>query len=172
MAPLLFSSHHPPLLFPVATTGIALGEAQPCTDGTCGGENSRSNIWIGMDMNSDIDKAAPQETAGPQEKLQGRSSEAPLFALGKIVATPAAMDVLQVFCFSPLRLLARHVRGDWGDVDGDDAEMNRRSLILGMRLMSVYTLKRVVDGQARTQKVWVITEADRSVTTVLLPDDY
>lgn len=120
----------------------------------------------------DTNHAIEQKVAGATEKHQGRSSGSPLFALGRITATPAAMDALQLLRFSPLRLLARHVRGDWGDVDGDDAEMNRRAVILGLRILSVYTLKRVVDGQPRTEKVWVITEADRSVTTVLLPDDY
>jgi len=125
-----------------------------------------------MNMDIEINDAARHQAAGSTNHQRGRSNEAPLFALGRIVATPAAMDLLQVFRFSPLRLLARHVRGDWGDVDGDDAEMNRRALILQMRILSVYTLRRVVDGQPRSEKVWVITEADRSVTTVLLPDDY
>lgn len=120
----------------------------------------------------DINHAIEQKVAGATEKHQGRSSGSPLFTLGRITATPAAMDALQLLRFSPLRLLARHVRGDWGDVDGDDAEMNRRAVILGLRVLSVYTLKRVIDGQPRSEKVWVITEADRSVTTVLLPDDY
>ena len=120
----------------------------------------------------DINHAIEQKVAGAAEKHQGRSSGSPLFTLGRITATPAAMDALQLLRFSPLRLLARHVRGDWGDVDGDDAEMNRRAVILGLRILSAYTLKRVIDGQPRTEKVWVITEADRSVTTVLLPDDY
>jgi hypothetical protein len=125
-----------------------------------------------MDMDIEINDAAQHRAAGTTDQQQGRSNEASLFALGRIVATPAAMDLLQAFRFSPLRLLARHVRGDWGDVDGDDAEMNRRALILQMRILSVYTLKRVVDGQPRSEKVWVITEADRSVTTMLVPDDY
>jgi hypothetical protein len=123
-------------------------------------------------MDIEINDTVTQKATGTTDQQQRRSNEAPLFTLGRIVATPAAMDLLQVFRFSPLRLLARHVRGDWGDVDGDDAEMNRRALILQMRILSVYTLKRVVDGQPRIEKVWVITEADRSVTTVLLPDDY
>ena len=125
-----------------------------------------------MNMDIEINDTVTRKAAGTTKHKQGRSNEAPLFALGRIVATPAAMNLLQVFRFSPLRLLARHVRGDWGDIDGDDAEMNRRALILQMRILSVYTLKRVVDGQAKTEKVWVITEADRSVTTMLLPDDY
>lgn len=120
----------------------------------------------------DTNHAIEQKVAGTTEERQGRSPGSPLFTLGRITATPAAMGALQLFRFSPLRLLARHVRGDWGDVDGDDAEMNRRAVILGLRVLSVYTLKRVIDGQPRTETVWVITEADRSVTTVLLPDDY
>lgn len=122
-------------------------------------------------MESINDPSQPT-VAETTETQQGRSSGRPLFTLGRIAVTPAAMEVLDAFCFSPLKLLARHARGDWGDVDGEDQEVNHRALVLGMRLLSAYTLRRVVDGQARTQKVWVITEADRSVTTVLLPDDY
>ena len=61
-------------------------------------------------------------------------------------------------------LLARHRSGDWGDIPAEDAAMNDQALINDTRLMSVYVLLGF--------KVWIITEADRSVTTVLLPEDY
>jgi hypothetical protein len=85
------------------------------------------------------------------------------FPLGRLVITPAAMEVLD-----PQDVTAavrRHVSGDWGDVDEDDRRENELSLEQGLRLLSAYT------GQRGT-RFWVITEADRSATTVLLPEDY
>jgi hypothetical protein len=65
----------------------------------------------------------------------------------------------------PLDLLSRHRRGDWGDVDTEDWTANDQAMIHGERVLSAYTLK---DGV----RVWVITEADRAATTILLPDEY
>lgn len=90
----------------------------------------------------------------------------PLFPLGRVVATPAALDAMQEAGVDPRRdLLARHVRGDWGDLDPSDRRQNERSLAEGDRLLSAYTL---CDGK----RVWVITEAGRSATTLLLPTEY
>jgi len=61
--------------------------------------------------------------------------------------------------------LVRHIAGDWGDVDEHDRRENELSLIHGLRLLSAYTL-------SSGTKIWVITEADRSATTVLLPEEY
>jgi len=61
--------------------------------------------------------------------------------------------------------LVRHTAGDWGDVDEHDRRENELSLIHGLRLLSAYILN-------SGTKIWIITEADRSVTTVLLPDEY
>ncbi|MBH1829224.1 plasmid related protein [Stenotrophomonas maltophilia] len=61
-------------------------------------------------------------------------------------------------------LVARHVRGDFGDLCDEDRESNRQAIQYGSRVLSSYELK--------GGKVWIITEADRSVTTVLLPSDY
>ena len=61
--------------------------------------------------------------------------------------------------------LVRHIAGDWGDVDEQDRSENELSLTHGFRLLSAYTLK-------TGTKIWIITEADRSVTTVLLPEEY
>jgi hypothetical protein len=89
----------------------------------------------------------------------------PLFDLGQVVGTPGALRALEGAEQHPLELLARHVTGDWGDLcDGDKAE-NELSLEAGLRVFSAYKLSSGV-------KVWVITEADRSVTTILLPEDY
>ena len=85
------------------------------------------------------------------------------FPLGQVVITPAAKAAL--IDQDVQGALARHVVGDWGDlVEADKAE-NELSLREGFRLLSSY---RATDGT----KFWIITEADRSVTTILLPDDY
>jgi len=88
----------------------------------------------------------------------------PLFALGKTVATPGALVVMQGIGVSPLSLLSRHQRGDWGDMDQDDKEANDSALNTKARIFSAHIFG--------TVKIWVITEADRSSTTILLPEEY
>ena len=88
-----------------------------------------------------------------------------MFALGQLVATPGALEKIQEAEQSPLELIARHVTGDWGQLDEEDRNENKLSLEKGYRILSAYILRSGV-------KVWVITEADRSVTTVLLPSEY
>ncbi len=85
------------------------------------------------------------------------------FDLGRLVATPNALA--QVSHEQILASLSRHVRGDWGDCCPDDKAANDAALLDGTRLFSVY-------HTANLTKFWIITEADRSVTTVLLPEDY
>ena len=85
------------------------------------------------------------------------------FDLGRLVATPNALA--QVSHEEILASLSRHVRGDWGDCCPDDKAANDAALFDGTRLFSVY-------HTATQTKFWIITEADRSVTTVLLPEDY
>ena len=89
----------------------------------------------------------------------------PLFALGRLVATPGALELLTLAQQTPLEFLARHSRGDWGECCPEDASENDFSVKAGFRIFSVY---RTCNGE----KLWVITEADRSVTTLLLPSDY
>lgn len=89
----------------------------------------------------------------------------PLFAMGQIVATPAALAALEKAHQNPAELLKRHQSGNWGEVGKEDAQTNDAAVIEGLRVMSVYTLKTGV-------KIWIITEADRSSTTCLLPDEY
>ena len=87
----------------------------------------------------------------------------PKFPLGRTVITPAALEALSD---TDVRsALARHVTGDWGELDEDDQAENELSLREGFRLLSAYM-------SASGTKFWIITEADRSVTTVLLPSDY
>lgn len=84
------------------------------------------------------------------------------FDLGRLVATPNALA--QVSHEEILASLSRHVRGDWGDCCPDDKAANDAALTDGTRLFSVY--------HTNQTKFWIITEWDRSVTTVLLPEDY
>ena len=90
----------------------------------------------------------------------------PLFPAGQIVATPAALALLEQVNKTPFEFLSRHLRGDWGDgLCQDDKTENELSLKEGFRLLSSY---KVTEGE----KLWIITEADRSVTTLLLPSEY
>ena len=85
--------------------------------------------------------------------------------LGRIVATPGALTAMREAHQEAWSFLQRHLDGDWGEVSADDQEENELSLKEGFRIMSVYTLSTGV-------KIWIITEADRSSTTILLPDEY
>lgn len=87
------------------------------------------------------------------------------FPLGQIVATPGALQALNESSQGALEFLIRHASGDWGDICKDDAAENELSLQEGFRILSAYRTTKGV-------KLWVITEADRSVTTLLLPDEY
>ena len=87
----------------------------------------------------------------------------PKFALGEVVATAQAVATLTP---ADMQLaLQRHVSGDWGKIGKVDRQANEQALLASSRLLSVYQSFAGV-------KFWVITEADRSVTTVLLPSDY
>lgn len=90
--------------------------------------------------------------------------ERPLFPLGKIVATPGAVDLLKKHELSPFDFISRHWQGDWGDLDEMDVKSNQYALRHGARLLSAF---RIDDT-----KLWIITEADRSSTTLLLPSEY
>lgn len=86
-----------------------------------------------------------------------------VFRLGRIVATPNALGKLSQD--DVLRGLQRHQAGDWGDVDEHDRQANDHALVQGTRLFSVY-------HSTAGLKFWIITEADRTSTAVLLPEDY
>jgi hypothetical protein len=88
-----------------------------------------------------------------------------LFPLGSLVSTPGALLALVEAQMTPLSLLMRHVRGDFGDLCDDDRIANERAVAEGGRVFSSYVV-------ASDAKVWVITEADRSATTLLLPSEY
>lgn len=88
-----------------------------------------------------------------------------LFCSGQIVATPGALEALAEANQTPNEFLSRHLQGDWGDLCDDDKTANQEALEQGLRLMSSYPF-------GNDRKLWIITEADRSVTTLLLPEDY
>jgi hypothetical protein len=94
-----------------------------------------------------------------------RYAKGPRFPMGRPVITPAAQAVVDEVGISGVLLLARHIHGDWGDLSVEDQAANELALLTGKRLLSSYDLP----GGG---KVWIITEADRSVTTILLPEDY
>lgn len=89
----------------------------------------------------------------------------PLFTLGRVVATPGALAAIESSGQQPGDFLARHVRGDWGDLNTHDIAENEFSLQHGLRLLSAYHTN-------SGEKLWVITEADRSSTCILLPEEY
>jgi hypothetical protein len=97
-------------------------------------------------------------------------SKRPKFDLGQIVATPGALEAIRDAGQSPADFLARHARGDWGDLCDDDRRLNNLALIDGSRLLSVY-----VTGKG--ERLWVITEAvddngHRASTCLLLASEY
>lgn len=92
------------------------------------------------------------------------TTKRPRFVMGKPVITTAAQTALDAAGIEGVLLLARHIHGDWGDLPVEDQTANELALLTGSRLLSSYDLP--------GGKVWIITEADRSVTTILLPDDY
>ena len=88
-----------------------------------------------------------------------------LFPLGQIVATPGAIEALTEAKTPPMSLLIRHVAGDFGDIDSEDWQTNLDAIQEHARILSAYSLK-------TGEKLWIITEADRSSTCILRPDEY
>lgn len=90
-----------------------------------------------------------------------------LFSPGRIVVTPGCLKVLETSGVSALTLLLRHASGDWGDCDDEDRQANDSALKNGDRIFSVYNL-----SESDDTRIWIITEADRSSTCLLLPSEY
>ncbi|MNY01789.1 hypothetical protein D3C86_1343330 [compost metagenome] len=84
--------------------------------------------------------------------------------LGQVVTTPGALNLLQRANLNPFQMLLRHRSGDWGDVQPEDALANEAAAVHGNRVISSYEVAR--------ERLWIITEADRSATTLLLPEEY
>ena len=87
------------------------------------------------------------------------------FPLGQIVATPGALEALQNSGQSPHEFLRRHANGDWGEVCEEDTALNDAAVEDGSRLLSAYRT-------ANNERLWIITEADRSSSCLLLPSEY
>ena len=95
------------------------------------------------------------------------------FHTGQIVASRGVFDLAcenHEFAKFIQKSLNRHVKGDWGDVDTEDKETNDQALKQGTRLLSAYNDDRFPQNGVAT--IWIITEADRSATTILFPDEY
>ena len=88
-----------------------------------------------------------------------------ILELGRVVATPNAIDALKQSGQSPSELLNKHLSGQWGDLCEEDRRLNDAAVVNGDRVLSAYVLSNGV-------KLWVITEADRSSTCLLLPSEY
>jgi hypothetical protein len=97
--------------------------------------------------------------------MTGTNRLLPRFPLGRIVATPGALRALEQANQNPFEFLERHQAGDWGELCEEDKRENEFSVRNGFRILSSY---RTRNGT----KIWVITEADRSVTTLLRPHEY
>ena len=99
-----------------------------------------------------------------QTKSNNTSFSSARFELGQIVATPAVLEHLERHGVNASEYLNRHVRGDWGDVPSEDAKENDFAVTRRLRLLSSYTIA--------GERVWIITEADRSSTCLLFPSEY
>ena len=87
-----------------------------------------------------------------------------LFPLGRVIATPGALELLDRMTANGFELLLRHQCGDWGNIPPDVAIENENSIVNGNRILSSYPLG--------DERIWIITEADKSSTTLLLPEEY
>lgn len=104
----------------------------------------------------------------------------PLFALGQVVATPGALELLARHGVEPAELLSRHVAGDWGQLCRDDALANDLAVQHGDRVLSAYVLHLAPashtggtgESGEGAERVWIVSEADRSSTCLLLPREY
>ncbi|WP_448111247.1 hypothetical protein [Pseudomonas lini] len=97
--------------------------------------------------------------------LKFSNSAKPMSELGALVITPGVDALMRSKRLDPFHYFGRHMLGDWGDICDEDRQLNEEALISDYRLMSVYDVEPGL-------KLWIITEADRSVTTILLPEEY
>src|SRR4051812_40064828 len=102
--------------------------------------------------------------AAPRSKATGsRQRDRPLFPLGRLAATRGVLDHLVANGVDPLPYVLRHQCGDWGDVPAEDSGANDRAVINGGRVISAYDIA--------GRRCWIITEANRAVTTILFPSE-
>lgn len=109
-------------------------------------------------------------TLSPENVLNANEEDLPL---GMLTITPGALELFETYGSHGQLYLAyclkRHITGDWGNVDQEDWQTNDDSRATGGRILSSYILD---PNMATTTKIWIITEADRSSTTILLPSEY
>src|SRR5436853_3923892 len=106
-------------------------------------------------------KTKPTKGVFPMQQL----SKQPAFELGQIVATPGALAALKKAGQQPGEFLTRHVNREWGDLSDEDRKENDYSLEHGFRLLSAYRTH-------AAENLWIITQSDRPVSTLLLPEEY
>jgi hypothetical protein len=102
---------------------------------------------------------------GEAGRILGAAMNLARFHLGRTVATPGALSALEEAADSPGIFIKRHVTGDWGELDDQDRQENEFSVEHGFWLLSSYTL-------SNGGRIWIITEADRGSTALLLPSEY
>ncbi|MFA5376715.1 MAG: hypothetical protein WC455_13285 [Dehalococcoidia bacterium] len=104
--------------------------------------------------------------------LRDKRVKTPSFPLGQIVMTATVANIIADdagFAAFSAAAMKRHMTGDWGDLGAEDIDRNNQALVHGSRLFSSYKLPNPVGGD---DKIWIITEADRSSTTILFPSEY
>lgn len=111
--------------------------------------------------------AATEEPPTPPAPTTSNQLPGPLFSPGRVVTTRSVHQLVEGGLLNPTPYLKRHLAGDWGELSDDDKQANQQALKYGDRLFSGYD---ICTGDET--RLWIITEADRSATTMLLPDDY
>jgi hypothetical protein len=122
----------------------------------------RDVLFIKSEGNAPV---AYQLPVGFLEKLKASSEPSGLFPLGRTVITQGALEALEESGQSASEFLKEHQQGNWGEVGEFDWKENDSSVRSGCRILSAY--RTITDV-----RIWIITEADRSATTVLLPSEY
>ena len=149
------------------TTEIATGTIQSDGDSANHSESTQSTNHCSRVESDAIQPVTLVSSTDPLTK----------FSLGQIVATPGAIGLAQIHQISLRQLLFRHAVGDWGELCHEDQQANFAALATGGRLMSSYVIRTAPPNHGASSeqcevKFWIITEADRAVTTVLLPAEY
>jgi hypothetical protein len=110
---------------------------------------------------------ATEEPQAPPTPMTLSPLPGPLFSPGRVVMASSVHHLVEGGLLNPTLYLKRHLAGDWGELTDDDKQANQQALQYGDRLFSGYDMD--VDDEPR---LWIITEADRSATTIMLPSDY
>jgi hypothetical protein len=113
-----------------------------------------------------FDRSRPGDSRRASRQHRDESPSLPVrFPLGRLVATPGAISALERAGVDPVQYIARHATCDWGDVDAEDWAANDRALVDAQRLLSAYILP-------NGERLWILTEADRNSSCLLVPSEY